>query len=366
MVANRNTRKPIIHISFNPSPQDNLSDGQLTALAKEYMDKMGYAEQPYIVFKHHDIERTHLHIVSARVDLSGRKLDHDFEARKSLRICRKLEEKYRLHRATKGEISDAPEPGKVDYSRSDIRRQIASTVQTLLDRYRFHSIKEFNTLLNQYNIYAEEIKGGEDGYPYRGLVYGALAHGERVGVPIKASDIHRDIGIARLDKSIAVFTASEPPQAGRELATVIRSCVRQGIYDGRVERAAVEQALQGHGIVPIFRTNAAGRIYGATFIDIQAQTVYNGSRLGKAFSANEFEKLFNGNADPEKWLNLSRRDAMQEPESSLREEPPVYELYEQFNDGLDLISGVYIPRSEREEIDPGLKRRKRRKKHHKI
>lgn len=330
------------------------------------MDKMGYAEQPFIVFKHHDIDRTHLHIVSARIDSTGRKLDHDFEARRSLRICRKLEDKYRLHRATEKELGGVIEPRKVDYTRSDIRRQIASAVQTLLDRYRFHTIKEFNTLLNQYNIYVEEIKGSRDGQPYRGLVYGAMADSERVGVPIKANDIHRNVGLPRLDKSIAEFAALDTPQAGRELASVIRSCVRQGIYDNRIERVAVEQALREHGIIPVFRTNAAGRIYGATFIDTHAQAVYNGSRIGKAFSANEFEKLFNGNTDPEKWLNLSRRDAVQEPESSLREETSVYKHYEQFKDGLDLISGVYIPQSAREEIDPDLKRRKRRKKHRKI
>lgn len=36
------------------------------------------------------------------------------------------------------------------------------------------------------------------------------------------------------------------------------------------------------------------RIYGVTFIYHRSREVYNGSRLGKEFSANSFEQLFNG------------------------------------------------------------------------
>lgn len=47
LLANRNTEKPILHISLNPSPEDKLTDAQFANLAKEYMDKMGYGDQPY-------------------------------------------------------------------------------------------------------------------------------------------------------------------------------------------------------------------------------------------------------------------------------------------------------------------------------
>ena len=56
LLANRNTEKPILHISLNPSPEDKLTDAQFANLAKEYMDKMGYGDQPYIV----SVSYTHL------------------------------------------------------------------------------------------------------------------------------------------------------------------------------------------------------------------------------------------------------------------------------------------------------------------
>lgn len=68
LLANRNTEKPILHISLNPSLDDRLTDGQFAELAKEYMQKMGYGDQPYIVYVHEDIDRRHIHIVSTCVN----------------------------------------------------------------------------------------------------------------------------------------------------------------------------------------------------------------------------------------------------------------------------------------------------------
>jgi hypothetical protein len=74
LAANRNTRKPVLHISLNPSPEDRLSDEQFAFLAKDYMEKMNYGDQPYIVYVHEDIDRRHIHIVSICVDETGRKI----------------------------------------------------------------------------------------------------------------------------------------------------------------------------------------------------------------------------------------------------------------------------------------------------
>lgn len=51
------------------------------------MESLGYGQQPYVVFRHRDIARTHLHIVSVRVDESGKKIDHNNELKRAIRIC---------------------------------------------------------------------------------------------------------------------------------------------------------------------------------------------------------------------------------------------------------------------------------------
>ena len=70
--ANRRTTNTVFHVLLNPSPEDKLTGEQLRETAKEYMERMGYCNQPYIVFKHTDIDRTHIHIVSTCVGIDGK------------------------------------------------------------------------------------------------------------------------------------------------------------------------------------------------------------------------------------------------------------------------------------------------------
>ena len=49
-----------MHFSLNPSPEDRLSEAQLTQLAAEFMERMGYGRQPYVVFLHEDIAQRHM------------------------------------------------------------------------------------------------------------------------------------------------------------------------------------------------------------------------------------------------------------------------------------------------------------------
>ena len=55
------TKKTVFHCSLNPHPDEKLSDEQLTQIANKYMEALGYGNQPYIVFKHNDIAREHIH-----------------------------------------------------------------------------------------------------------------------------------------------------------------------------------------------------------------------------------------------------------------------------------------------------------------
>ena len=116
--ANRRTSNTVFHVSLNPSPEDRLTDVQLQEIAREYMERMGYGNQPYIVFKHKDIDREHLHVVSLRIDENGHKLPHDFEARRSMEILRDLERKYNLHPSIKGQ--DRPGIREVNYPEGKI------------------------------------------------------------------------------------------------------------------------------------------------------------------------------------------------------------------------------------------------------
>ena len=288
--ANRRTTNTVFHASLNPSPEDRLTDEQLRKIACEYMERMGYGEQPYIVFKHKDISREHLHIVSLRVDEQGRKLPHDFEARRSMEILRDLERKYNLHPSIKGaEQADKVGLHRVDYKEGNVKQQISSIVRSCLRNYRCSSYEEFRTLLEAFNVLVEERTGTINGRNYAGIVYGAMTDdGYGIGTPFKSSRIGRDVGYKALQK---YYENSKIKLKEDETLDRLRQTVRDAMSPHNT-RDEFWQLLKTDNIDAVFRVNPVGRIYGVTFIDHNASIVANGSVLGKEFSANVFNELY--------------------------------------------------------------------------
>ena len=80
----------------------------------------------------------------------------------------------------------------------------------------------------------------------------------------------------------------------KDIATDTAARIASAMQTAGRDRVLFERELMRQGIGVVFRTNDAGRIYGTTFIDHADKTVFNGSRLGKEFSANVFNDLFAG------------------------------------------------------------------------
>ena len=127
------------------------------------MEALGYGKQPYIVFKHNDIAREHIHIVSLRVDSSGQKINDRFEKRRSKQITDTLERKYNLIPSSKVNDKEEAETPKVDISKENIKEQVASALRMVLKHYRFCSLGELNAILSKYNLAVEEVKDGVSG-----------------------------------------------------------------------------------------------------------------------------------------------------------------------------------------------------------
>src|SRR5690606_32595901 len=160
LLANRNTEKHTLHISLNPDPKDNVSDEKYREMAQQYMNEMGYGNQPFVVFKHTDIDRSHIHIVSVCVDEDGRKISDKFEKMRSMNICRELEKQFYLIPATEKERQKNDMIFKpVDYTAGDIKSQIASVVRHMPKYYKFQTLGEYNALLSLFNITTEKVEG---------------------------------------------------------------------------------------------------------------------------------------------------------------------------------------------------------------
>ena len=296
LAANRNTEKPILHISLNPTLDDNLTDSQFADLARAYMQKMGYGNQPYIVYLHEDIDRRHIHIVSTCVNENGVKIDDTYEWTRSMKACRELEQMFGLKQiADKRRELLEPYLRKADYTRGDVKQQVSNILKSVFTSYRFQSFGEYSAMLSCFNIEAKQVKGEFDGKPYSGIIYTMTDdNGKPVCTPIKSSLIGKRFGYEGVEKRIA-YNAQE--FRAKRWQPKIRNDVALAMHGSRGNREEFVRLLGSKGIDVVFRENDAGRIYGVTFIDHHNREVYNGSRLGKEFSANNFEKLFNSQGD---------------------------------------------------------------------
>ena len=282
------TKKMVFHCSLNPHPDEELSDETLTQIAKEYMEALGYGKQPYIVFKHSDIAREHIHIVSLRINGEGKKINDKFEKRRSKQITDALEKKYNLIASSKVSEKAVTETPKVDTTKGNIKEQVASALRTVLKHYRFCSLGELNAILSAYNLTVEEVKTEFRGKKYEGLVYVPTDDkGNKAGTPIHASDIGRGVGYTAVQNWM-----QKSKQAIKPLIPAIRNKVLQTMRTSPQTEKELRQRLEEQGLRVIIRKNKSGRIYGITFIDDKEGIALNGSRLGKGYSANVFNAYF--------------------------------------------------------------------------
>ncbi|WP_449022618.1 conjugal transfer protein MobB, partial [Prevotella jejuni] len=270
------TKKTVFHCSLNPHPDEKLSDETLMQITKEYMEALGYGNQPYIVFKHNDIAREHIHIVSLRVDSRGQKINDKFEKRRSKQITDALEKRFGLIPSSKVTDKAMKETLKVDIGKGNIKKQVAETLRSVLKHYKFCSLGELNAILSVYNLAVEEVKTEFRGRKYDGLVYVPTDDkGDKVSTPIHASDIGRGVGYTAVQNRM-----QKSKQAIKPLRSIIRYRVLQTMRTSPKTEEELRQRLEEQGLRVFIRKNESGRIYGITFIDDKEGIALNGSRLG--------------------------------------------------------------------------------------
>ena len=270
---NCRTKKMVFHCSLNPHPDEKLSDETLTKIAKEYMKALGYGKQPYIVFRHNDIAREHIHIVSLRIDGEGKKINDKFEKRRSKKITDALEKRFGLIPSSKVADKAVEETPKIDTTQGNIKEQVTSVIRMVLKHYRFCSLGELNAILSAYNLAVEEVKTEFRGKKYDGLVYVPTDDkGGKASTPIHASDIGRGMGYTAVQNRI-----QKSKQAIKPLIPAIRHRILEVMCSSPQTEKALQQRLEEQGLRAVIRKNESGRIYGITFIDDKVGVVLNGS-----------------------------------------------------------------------------------------
>ena len=369
LIANRNTEKHTVHISINPDPKDVVSDDRYREIAEEYMREMGYGQQPYVVFKHTDIDRSHIHIVSVCVDEEGKKISDKFEKMRSMNVCRELERKYGLIQVADKECGkDERVFRPVDYRTGDVKSQIASVARHVPNYYHYQTLGEYNALLSLFNVTTEKVEGELQGKMRQGLLYIPLNEkGERAGHPFKASLFGKNAGLPALELHFAKCKEDLKDHPSKQTLKAAISIALKSTNDEQ----AFKKLLSEQGINVVTRRNGTGRLYGITFIDHNSKTVWNGSRLGKELSANTFNDYLNSSIklETKKPVELqSKISASNDAELPAEEPHNLFDFLntaEKYEDGLIEAFGGLLLEAQGEdyrEQDFVNKIRKKRKK----
>jgi hypothetical protein len=279
--ANTNT----IHISLNFDIAEKLEKEKLAEIAVVYMQKIGFAEQPFLVYQHKDAGHPHIHIISTNIQKNGKRISmHNIGRNQSTQARKEIEIMYQLVQAENHKVNEEIKSlnvQRVIYGKSETKRGITNVLNEIINKYKYTSLAELNAILRMYNVTAD--RGNEQGIIYRkhGLVYRILDDkGNKIGMPVKASSIYNKPTLKYLEQK---FTSNETLRQGDKKK--LKTSIDWIMVKPPKNLQQFKDVLQKEKISLIIRQNNNGIIYGLTYIDHTTKSVFNGSDIGKEYSS---------------------------------------------------------------------------------
>lgn len=294
-----------LHISLNFDASEKLNRAKLQQIAVSYMDKIGFSDQPFLVYRHDDAAHQHVHIVTTNITASEERIDlHDIGKLRSEPARKAIEQEYNLVKAESKKLKQAPpikpaDPEKAKYGHLPTKRAISNVVTAVTRDYKYTSLAELNAVLKRFNVVAMRGLEHTPMFEKKGLMFSILdSKGNPIGVPIKASSFYCKPTLRELEKKFSKNVERRRPNKDflkKQVDYVF------GKYNA-ITKQTFQQELQKQQVEILFRQNEQGFIYGATFIDHQSKAVFNGSDLGKEYSAKALTAKFNQEDQPKTYL----------------------------------------------------------------
>jgi len=288
-----------VHIMLNFDISERLDHLKLQQIAAAYMEKVGFGEQPYLVYKHDDAAHPHIHIVTTNIREDGTRINlHDIGKKLSEPARKELEKEFSLVKAEGKELKDAiaikpVNAEKAEYGKTPTKRAITNVVTAVTGSYMYTSLAELNAVLKQFNVMADRGKEEAQMFQKKGLIYSILDEkGNKIGIPLKASSLNGKPTLTNLESKFVQNEEKRKPYKDGLKARIDKTFTSYH----EITKPAFVQELTGQDINVVFRQNEEGLTYGITFVDNKNKTVFNGSDLGKAYSAKAISEKF-GNVD---------------------------------------------------------------------
>ena len=282
------TRYPVAEMSFhasvNPSAEDACTEDDVLSFVAALMDRLGYGAQPYLVYRHFDIEREHYHVVSVRADRSGRKINNYYEKRRASAFMEEVAAWYGFTVAGKGShVAVRKDIGerKAGTARFDPRKGVSQQMKDLFDRaltYDHVSFRQLAAVLEDHGLRAVLSEGdGGASITLQGL--------DRKGNPVTEPMTESALGEPLYGKALRTWAACRLSRGRRKREKErVRSLVGFAFGISRSEGHFVN-ILRNKGVsVHLSRTGETGGVFGITLVDHSTRTVFRASEMRDVIS----------------------------------------------------------------------------------
>lgn len=129
LMMNPKVKTNTFHISLNFHSAEKPNDFKLQQIALTYMDRIGFGDQPFLVYRHNDAGHDHIHIVTTNVQADGDRIDlHNIGADQSEKARREIEIEFYLIKAENKRLKLGPgispiDVKKVAYGKKDTHQE---------------------------------------------------------------------------------------------------------------------------------------------------------------------------------------------------------------------------------------------------
>lgn len=264
---NIRTKKISFHASINPT-HDELKRLDLKKVISEYMIHMGYANQPYLVVMHNDIDRVHFHIISHRIKEDGKKINSSNEIFKSHSYETRINNQIR--QTTKQNIFDSRSefrPQKFQLGNGNMKKQIQAIFSDACE-YKYSSIFELQQILLDRNIELVEIDN-------KYIAAGLTSKGR------KTRAVTVDSSLIKPQQRVAITL-----QQKERIRNIVKHSMNIGMNEFHILNILAKKGLSVK-----FLRSEDGHIYGTYIIDHKNKFILKASSISKEISASAWDDL---------------------------------------------------------------------------
>lgn len=346
-----------VHVSLNFAPGEDLDTETLQRIARDYMARIGFANQPFLVYRHDDTTHPHIHIVTTPILQNGRSIYiHNLAKRKSEPARKEIELEYGLvvAESRKKEQSLPLQPVSLQaahYGHSETKKAISNIVTEVVARYKFSSLDELNAALRQYNVFADRGGPGSRMLQKGGLVYSLIdSDGYKKGVPIKASSIFSNPTLSELQKKFKRNSALKPAFQQNVQSKVL------AVLENSKSTAEFMEGLKRRKLGLSVQYDSSGTMQHISFVDHFTKSVFTSDDLG----ISAVTLLHRLNVSPLKNSGIDKK--REKPASSAPHHKPTAHTGNTGNtESTDVLKILLTTDSHQPELSPEFLRKRKKK-----